>query len=105
MSLQSYHLSAMIITAKNITSSSLLPAIPRLLGKPTYKHIYELNKILSDNEGSIQSTLGCGGHDLLGLIIPTSGLHTRDRPLLHSTRQSATQSSLPSRISHRPSTP
>eukprot|EP00957_Ditylum_brightwellii_P150241 11441381-Ditylum_brightwellii.AAC.1 len=59
----------MAITAKTITASFPHPVILRLPGDPTYEHIYEVNKILSKNAGSVQSTLGGGRHGLLGLTI------------------------------------
>eukprot|EP00957_Ditylum_brightwellii_P143100 10903956-Ditylum_brightwellii.AAC.1 len=59
----------MAITAELITANFLHPVIGRLLGYPTYKCIYEVNKILSENAGSVQSTLGGRAHNLLGLTI------------------------------------
>eukprot|EP00957_Ditylum_brightwellii_P088506 6741158-Ditylum_brightwellii.AAC.1 len=59
----------MVITAELVIASFLHPVIPRLPGNPTYERIYEVNKILNENAGSVHSTLCGSGHGLLGLTI------------------------------------
>eukprot|EP00957_Ditylum_brightwellii_P006824 516698-Ditylum_brightwellii.AAC.1 len=59
----------MAITAESITASFLHSVIPRLPGNPTYKFIYEVNRILRENAGSVQSTLGGDRHGHIRLTI------------------------------------
>ena len=50
---------------ENFPNSSL----PKFEGESTYKIIKELEHLLIENELSIQSTLGGGNHEYLGLIL------------------------------------
>eukprot|EP00957_Ditylum_brightwellii_P026965 2038793-Ditylum_brightwellii.AAC.1 len=45
--------------------------IPKIQGKPTYKKLYGVQKILMENAASIEMLYGGGNHGYLGLnIIP-----------------------------------
>eukprot|EP00957_Ditylum_brightwellii_P121281 9248937-Ditylum_brightwellii.AAC.1 len=63
------------ITAEAMILSFLIPVIPKIPGDPTYESIYKV--YLLQNESSIQSTLGVGGHGLLGITM-TPAAYTQE---------------------------
>ena len=58
-----------IQSVDDIRASFPHPDIPVIKGEPTYKSIKSLHDILKGNASSIPSTLGGGGHGLLGLVM------------------------------------
>eukprot|EP00957_Ditylum_brightwellii_P092088 7011476-Ditylum_brightwellii.AAC.1 len=45
------------------------PVLPRFVGQLTYKNLYELHKLLIISVSAIQSTIGGGKFEYLGLLI------------------------------------
>ena len=53
----------------NILGGFTFPAIPPIVGTPTYNTIAEVNIKLNSNTASVQSNLGCGTLGLLQLTV------------------------------------
>eukprot|EP00957_Ditylum_brightwellii_P101432 7729981-Ditylum_brightwellii.AAC.1 len=54
-------------TVNELTRNFPLPSHPKICRKPTYELLYELHRKLMENAFSVPSTIGGGGHGLLGL--------------------------------------
>ena len=54
-------------TVDAITERFPNPSTPKIEGQPTFKTIKEVEKLLDTNSTSVQSKLGGGAHDYLGL--------------------------------------
>eukprot|EP00957_Ditylum_brightwellii_P154094 11727469-Ditylum_brightwellii.AAC.2 len=56
-------------TVDELMRNLLHPSLPKINRKSTYKLFYELHRKLMENDVSVLSTIGGGGHGLLGLTI------------------------------------
>eukprot|EP00957_Ditylum_brightwellii_P026251 1985859-Ditylum_brightwellii.AAC.1 len=52
-----------------ITKAFMHPVLPRIVGKPTYKNLYEVHKLLMKNASTISSTIRGGNHGHIGLVL------------------------------------
>eukprot|EP00957_Ditylum_brightwellii_P175726 13380238-Ditylum_brightwellii.AAC.1 len=54
---------------EEITKSFRHTNLPQVVGLPSYEKIYEVHKLLMENAATINSMVGGGAHDHLGLTL------------------------------------